>query len=104
MSKKRIINILKDLEDANPEERISVTVTEKQGTIRVHHENEHGVDFVFRWYAKVNHYVGMFIDDKGKASQAVVTLERPIDAIQFVAAYKLLDQIRAMRRAREGGQ
>ena len=54
-------------------------------------------EFLFRWYT--DHFVGYFIDSDGKQSQAVVSLYTPMDAIRFVSAYAILNDLRAHKKA-----
>jgi hypothetical protein len=76
---------------------VSVTFPRSGGTLRVTHTKHHAPEFVFRWYT--DHFVGYFIDGEGKQSQAVVSLYTPMDAIRFVSAYAILNDLRAHKKA-----
>lgn len=94
MSHQLIINRLVSLQDLGG---VSVDITgHTQGTVRVSHNRHHAPDFLFRW--STDHFVGYFIDGNGVQSQAVVSLYSPADAMQFVSAYVMLNNIRAAQR------
>ena len=76
---------------------VDVTVSgPTQGTVRVAHERHLAPEFEFHWCA--DHFVGYFMDEEGKKSQSVVSLYTPLDAIRFVAAYAILNDIRSNQR------
>ena len=93
--KKKLINRLKSLEDL---EDVSVRASgpEKSG-VSVKHTKFHALDFKFVW--SKDHYIGYFMDDTGKTSQAVFSLWEPMDAINFATAYALLVNMRAKQRS-----
>jgi len=94
MPKQRISNQLQFLDEL---ECISVEVSgSTNGTIRITHERHHAPEFLFRWSS--DHFLGYFIDGDGNQSQAVVSLVTPMDAIRFVAAYAMLNEIRANQK------
>jgi len=96
VSQQQITNRLKSLGEL---EGVSVKVTgAKRGTIRIKHTKLHAPEFRFVWYTD-DHFIGYFIDGEGKESQAVVSLYTPLDAIQFVTAYVILNNIRANQKA-----
>ena len=95
MSKQKISNRLQSLDEL---EWISVEVTGgTNGTIRITHERHHAPEFMFRWSS--DHFLGYFIDGDGCQSQAVVSLRTSMDAIRFVAAYSILNEIRANQKS-----
>jgi hypothetical protein len=93
LSQQEIMNRLMSLEELDG---ISVKVTgPAKGVIRITHSNHHAAEFVFRW--NHGHFIGYFVDGAGTESQAVVSLHTPMDAIRFVAAYAMLNEIRAKK-------
>jgi len=91
----QIRNRLKSLEEI---EDIDVKITgSSKGTIRIMHKKHHAPEFRFHW--TTDHFVGYFIDGDGKESQAIVSLYTPMDAIRFVAAYSILNDLRANQKA-----
>ena len=94
MSQTTITNRLKSLEEIDC---ISVKVSgSSKRTIRITHTKHHAPEFLFRW--NTDHFIGYFIDGQGKQSQAVVSLYTPMDAINFVSAYVMLNTIRANQK------
>lgn len=94
MSQQLITNRLQSLDELPG---VSVEVSgSTSGTIRVTHKKHHAPEFLFRWYS--DHFVGYFIDGDEKQSQAVVSLYSPLEAIQFVSAYVMLNAIRSNQR------
>ncbi|MFC1944876.1 hypothetical protein ACFLX5_05295 [Chloroflexota bacterium] len=69
---------------------------EGKGTIYISYQTECSLNFKFVWSDE--HYIGYFMDEEGKASQAVISLWNPMDAIYFATAYSLLVELRAGRR------
>ncbi len=95
MGKNSITNRLKSLQELDD---ISVKVSgSTKGTIRIVHKKHHAPEFKFIWYTE--HFVGYFIDGNGKKSQAVVSLYTPMEAIRFVTAYAILNDIRSNQKA-----
>lgn len=86
----QIVNRLKTLND------IPGVAVEGRGTIRVSYETERSLNFKFVWLDE--HYIGYFMDEESKDSQAVISLWNPMDAIYFATAYSLLVELRAGRR------
>ena len=76
---------------------VSVKVSGNGGTIRITHAKHHAPEFTFKWYT--DHFVGYFIDGEGKESQAVISLYSSMDAIRFVSAYAILNDLRAHKKA-----
>ena len=91
-TKSLIRNRLKSLTEVG-----GTTVTAKGDTLRIHQKNAHAMGFTFKWLK--DHWVGYFIDRNDNESQAVVTLNNGMDAINFAAAYSILLQLRARRQA-----
>jgi hypothetical protein len=95
MSTRRIKALLKSLEELDG---VSVEVSgSTNGRLHIRHSREHGLNFVFKC-GDPHHFVGYFVDAESNRSQAIVSLHNPMDAIQFVAAYTMLDAIRARQR------
>lgn len=95
MHRQAITNRLQSLKEI---EDVCVTVSKKAGgTIRTKHRKRHGLEFLFVWTK--DHFLGYFIDSKASQSQAVISLETPMAAIQFVAAYMILNEVRANQKA-----
>jgi hypothetical protein len=91
---KQIVNRLRSLEEISG---ITVEVTgSMDGTIRITHDRHHAPEFIFRW--NNDHFIGYFVDGQERQSQAVVSLYTPMDAIRFVAAYAILNDIRANQK------
>ena len=91
----KIKNRLKSLKEI---EGILVTVTgSSNGTIKIKHRRQHAPEFIFRW--NTDHFIGYFIDDEDRQSQAVISLYNSMDAIRFVSAYAILNDIRANQKA-----
>ncbi len=86
----QIANRLKTLND------IPGVAVKGRGIIRVSYETERSLNFKFVWLDK--HYIGYFVDEESKDSQAVISLWNPMDAIYFATAYSLLVELRAGRR------
>jgi hypothetical protein len=86
----QIINRLKSL-NSFP----GVTV-KGRGTIHIGFRTERSLEFKFVWSG--DHYIGYFTDDKGKLSQAVLSLWDSLDAIRFASSYCLLIELRASRQ------
>lgn len=68
-----------------------------QGTIRVIHTKHHAPEFIFKWSNE--HFVGYFIDGNDAQSQAVVSLYTALDAVKFISAYAMLNEIRANQKS-----
>lgn len=94
MTQKTITNRLKSLKELN---EVSVEVSDANGTVRITHAKHHAPEFLFRWSS--DHFIGYFVDGEGKKSQAVVSLYTPMEAIKFVSAYVMLNEIHANQKA-----
>jgi hypothetical protein len=94
-TQKKIMSQLKSLEELNG---ISVNVTgSKDGTIRISHTKLHALEFRFHWSG--DHFIGHFIDGDDNESQAVISLYSRMDAIRFITAYNILNDVRANQKA-----
>lgn len=90
-----ITNRLKSLEEVDG---IVVKISgSTKGTIRITHERHHAPEFLFHWSS--DHFIGHFIDGNDQKSQAVISLYTPMDAIHFVSAYSILNDLRANQKA-----
>jgi len=81
---------LKDIAD------VSVERSSSDGEITISHKRHHVADFYFKWVDD-NHYVGYFMDAKGKKSQAIVSLWTPMEAIKFMVLFATLVELGAKR-------
>ena len=91
----KIRSRLKSLEEI---EGIEVKISgSSKGTIRIIHKRHHAPEFLFHWVS--DHFIGYFIDGNNQQSQAVVSLYTPMDAIRFVSAYSILNDLRANQKA-----
>jgi len=91
----KITNRLKSLAELDD---INVKITgSSKGTIRIIHKRHHAPEFRFHWSS--DHFIGHFIDGNDQQSQAVVSLYTPMDAIRFVSAYSILNDLRANQKA-----
>lgn len=95
MSRDLISTRLKFLEGL-PGVNVEITGT-TDGTIRITHRNHHAAEFLLRWYG--DHFIGYFIDGDGKPSQAIISIYSQEQAMQFVSAYIMLNEIRANKKA-----
>ncbi|MGA7577603.1 MAG: hypothetical protein ACLQUW_05785 [Desulfobaccales bacterium] len=91
-SKEVIVNRLKSLKEID---NVNVKVGKQKSTVTVTYWTEKSLDFKFMW--QDDHFIGYFMDDNGKQSQAVISIWKPIEAIHFVAAYSILIVLRAKR-------
>ena len=91
--RKIIANRLKSLSEIDG---VHVEESKKKGTIRITHDKHHGPEYIFKWGD--DHFVGYFIGSDDVWSQAIVSIYTGMEAIQFVAAYSLLNSIRSNQR------
>lgn len=84
------LGALRDIAD------VRVERTDSDGEIIVTHKRHHVADFFFKWVDD-NHYVGYFMDAKGKKSQAVVSLWTPMEAVKFMVMYATFVELGAKR-------
>lgn len=81
----------------NLEEIPGVTVTTSGSLIRIAHNRHHAMAFQFKWID--DHYTGYFEDGQGGVSQAVVSIRNGLQAMEFAAAFRLLEGIRAKKKS-----
>lgn len=91
-NQKTIVTRLKSLRELGD---VTVTVSEGLGQIDITHRRHHVADFRFIW--AVDHYIGHFVDPKGKKSQAIVSLWLPMEAVKFMVSYSTFVDLGAMR-------
>lgn len=89
-------NIVNKIESLNDINGICLTISDEQKTLYVEFETVRSLDFKFVW--SNDHFIGYFVDNDGKQSQAVISLWSPLEAVHFVAAYCLLIEIRSGRK------
>lgn len=89
----KVTNRIKSLEDI---EGVTVTPSDEKKTIYVEFKTVRSLGFKFIW--STDHYIGYFLDNDGKQSQAVISIWEPIEAIHFATSYSLLIELRADRR------
>jgi len=94
--KKYKIKIINRLLTLNDIEGVDVDISEDKKSLSIRYKSQRSLDFYFKWIDK-NHFVGYFEDENGKYSHAVLSLWKPMDAINFSAAYLLMIQLRAKR-------
>lgn len=90
---KKLIQRLKSLKDLSG---VVIDVSPDEGTLHIRHDQHHAADFKFKW-VDGTHYVGYFVDAKGNASQAIVSLLNPLDAVKFITLYMTLVELKARR-------
>lgn len=95
MSKVNITNRLKSLVDIDG---VAVNISPEGDTIHINQKYQHSLDFKFHWKESPDRFLGYFVDNNGRTSQAVIALKKPMDAIRFATAYSLLVEMRARKR------
>jgi len=95
MAQQMIAKYLKSLEEL-PGVTVEISGS-TNGTIRIIHSKHHALEFLFRW--SNDHFIGYFIDGSGVQSQAVISLYVPLQAIQFVSAYIMLNDLRSNQKS-----
>jgi hypothetical protein len=95
MSKVNIRNRLNSLEDIDG---VTVTISHEGDTVHINQKYQHSLDFEFHWKENPGRFLGYFVDNNGRTSQAVIALKKPMDAIRFATAYSLLVEMRARKR------
>lgn len=84
------------LHSLNELDDVTVESTEELSQIFISHRLDHAADFRFKW-VDGNHYVGYFVDLKGKESQAIASLWTAMEAVKFIVLYSTLIELRARR-------
>lgn len=89
---KAIATRLKSLNDI---EGVTVDPIDTINQISIKHERHHVADFLFVW--SEDHYIGYFVSAKGRKSQAIISLWKPLEVVKFMMAYMSLVELGAMR-------
>ena len=97
-SRKRIFNVLKAAHDDH-ESKLQVTPSTgapKTVTVEAVPDRHHTIKIKLTWSpAGEPHYIGRFMDDKGKQSRAILSLYNQFDTAQFVVAMNQLADLAA---------